>query len=891
MSLAAGTRLGPYEIQSAIGAGGMGEVFKARDTRLDRLVAIKLLPARFTADAGRLARFSNEARAASALSHPNIITIHEVGDADGLPFIVMEFVEGETLRDAVRRGPLPIRRLLDIGAQVAEGLAKAHAAGIVHRDLKPENVMVTADGFAKILDFGLAKLQPSTADLVSGGGADEETQLPRPTADGVVLGTVGYMSPEQASGRTVDFRTDQFSLGSILYEMATGRQAFHGSSAVETLHAIIADEPKPLADLSPALPAPARWVVERCLAKDPGQRYASTLDLAHELRGLREHLSEASDTRAFERPRPSRRFRLWHAIVVAVTVAIVVLAGPAVSEYVAERLHRLPIPSEKRIAVLPIHNPGGNAEDRATCDGLLDYVVARLGSLERYQRAVAVVPATEVRQSGVASATDARRRVGATLAVEMSVQRSGMRTVMAISLVDTARRRQLRAATRQFDAQQTALLDQAVDAVVAMLDLELGDAERSALRAGSTTVARASALYAQGVGLTPYQQARNALDRADQQQGFEQAIALFNRALELDSRFALAHAGLGDAHLGLYRLLKRPEDAQLAEAHCRRAIELDDLLPRAWLTLGSLHTLLGKTDEALDELSRAAARNPRDGRVHNQIAYLYQRLNRIPEAEDTYRKALALAGDSWVIQGYYGAFLVRRSKYVEAEKAFQAALALAPDNPGIWSNLGGVYVFQGRHAEAKAALEKAVAIRPTANALSNLGTILFGEGQREEAVRRFDEATKVSPRDYRLWHNLASTCIWVPAESARAGEAFRKAADLAEEERRLDPANGLLLAQLADCRARLGEASAARRLLPEALRVASEDAQVAETVAGVYEDLGDRDQALQALGRALRLGYSTETIERSPTFERLRADPRYKALKHSQAAQPAQGKR
>jgi hypothetical protein len=269
--------IGPFEVVSLLGSGGMGDVYRGRDTRLGREVALKVLPAHLADDKEGLVRFAHEARAASALNHPNIVTIYDIGKTDGAPFLAMEFITGRTVRELLKDGPLPLRRLLDVAAQLTDGLASAHGAGIVHRDLKPENLMLSFDGFLKILDFGIAKLSPS----VAGGEA-----APALTSTGLVIGTPGYMSPEQASGRAVDFRSDQFTVGLLLYEMATGRRAFERPTPVETLTAIIRDEPEPLAVVAPRLAAPVRWVIERCLAKDPEERYASTRDLAREWKQL-----------------------------------------------------------------------------------------------------------------------------------------------------------------------------------------------------------------------------------------------------------------------------------------------------------------------------------------------------------------------------------------------------------------------------------------------------------------------------------------------------------------------------------------------------------------------------------------------------------------------------
>ncbi len=302
MPLTAGTRLGPYEILAPLGAGGMGEVYRARDPRLARELAIKVLPASFSSDADRLRRFEQEARSASALSHPNILTIHDIGSADGTIYIAMELVEGKTLRELVAAEPLSTKKLLDLAVQIADGLAKAHSAGIVHRDLKPENLMVSKDGYVKILDFGLAKLTESVAYDASA----LPTAIASPTEPGTVMGTAGYMSPEQASGQLVDFRSDQFVFGSILYEMATGKRAFQRKTGAETLVAIIREEPEPLAQAAPKAPPPVRWIVDRCLAKDPEERYASTKDLARDLASVRDHLSETSASAGITPLEPAR---------------------------------------------------------------------------------------------------------------------------------------------------------------------------------------------------------------------------------------------------------------------------------------------------------------------------------------------------------------------------------------------------------------------------------------------------------------------------------------------------------------------------------------------------------------------------------------------------------
>jgi len=290
-----GQTLSHYQIISKIGAGGMGEVYLAQDTKLDRKVALKIFPADLAANQDRMRRFVQEAKAAAALNHPNIATIHEIGESDGTNFIAMEFIDGVTLREKIHQERTELRLLLRFLQHAAEGLAKAHAAGIVHRDLKPDNIMVTRDGHAKILDFGLAKLIEQQS-LPGGDSAEAATAvMPQHSSPGVIMGTVGYMSPEQAQGKTneIDQRSDIFSFGCLLFEAATGKKPFEGESVIKSLHMVVYEPAPPVAELNPSAPADLQRIVRRCLAKDPDERYQSIKEVAIELKELRRELPGA----------------------------------------------------------------------------------------------------------------------------------------------------------------------------------------------------------------------------------------------------------------------------------------------------------------------------------------------------------------------------------------------------------------------------------------------------------------------------------------------------------------------------------------------------------------------------------------------------------------------
>ena len=318
MFLAAGFRLGPYEIRSSLGSGGMGEVYRARDSRLDRDVAIKILPAHLAADPAAVSRFEQEGRAVAALSHPNILAIHDVGHQDGVAYVVTELLDGETLRDRLAAGRLPLRKAIDYAMHIAQGLAAAHGKGITHRDIKPENLFVTADS-VKILDFGLAKVQTPAADVTRTSNL--------PTDPGTVLGTAGYLSPEQAQGKSVDQRSDIFSLGAVLYEMATGLRAFKGDSAIDSLHKVIHSEPAPIDTAAPDAPAELRWVLSKCLAKDPDERYQSTRDLVVDLKNVMRALDSSPRMTPVVSPAPRGSSGFPVAAVVATVLVVAAVAG------------------------------------------------------------------------------------------------------------------------------------------------------------------------------------------------------------------------------------------------------------------------------------------------------------------------------------------------------------------------------------------------------------------------------------------------------------------------------------------------------------------------------------------------------------------------------------
>ena len=560
MPLSPGTKLGQYEIVEAISTGGMEEVYRARDTKLDRDVAIKVIRQELASDPERLKRFEQEARAASALNHPNIITIHNIREHRGTPYIVIEFVEGQTLREILSEGPLPTKRPLQLATQMADGLAKAHAARIVHRDLKPANIMVTTDGFVKILDFGVAKLIPEPAEVSS-----ERTTVSRRTGEGSIVDTVPYMSPEQAAGRPVGYRSNQFAFGSLLYEMATGNVAFKRDTVPHTQVAIIEDEPEPIKKLNDEIPTQLSAIVERCLAKDPEKRYESTAELATELKNVPE------TSHAWR----ARRWVLWATAALLATF-LVWAFGPnlvRLSKRVLPSTTRAPIES---IAVLPLHNLSDDPEQEYFADGLTEALITDLAKI----RALKMISRTSaMRYKGTDKPlSEIAQELNVDAVIEGSALRVGDRVRITAQLIDVETDQALWAETYERDFQDLLVLQSEVARAVAReVRVKLTPEEREGLTRRRQVDPKAHEAYLKG----RYYWNKRTIN------AFEQSIEFFDQAIQVDSSYAVANAGLADSYnmLGAFRARPPIEAFSKSKALALKALEIDETIAEAHASL------------------------------------------------------------------------------------------------------------------------------------------------------------------------------------------------------------------------------------------------------------------------------------------------------------------
>ncbi len=851
-----GTTVGRFAVRVRLGAGGMGEVYRADDTKLKRSVALKRMAPHLRADARYRQRFLKEAERASRLSDQHIAGLYDVLEEDGEVFLVMEYVEGETLRQRFQR-PLSVEEFLAIAAQCGEALVAAHARGLVHRDLKPENIMLTPAGQVKVLDFGVAKRLPRPDETAA-------TETFEPTTAGGLSGTPAYMAPETLLEKEADGRADIFSLGVVFYEALTGRHPFLAASFVATSDRILREPPAPLLALNPRAPAELERIVAKMLAKRPEERYQTAADLLVDLRAL-ERGAPLPGLRAVS-TRGRRRLLPAAALALVVLAALLV---PAVRERLLCAAGRCPVPAEKRLVVLPFINIGDDPANQVFCAGLTFTLSSKLAQLEQFHGSLLVVSASEVVDKDVHTAEEARKEFGVNLVLTGSVQRAGERVLLTASLVDARTRKTLRSLI--FDAQaddSAALQDGVARRVAELLELELQPQAESVLALGGTTVPGAYELYLQGWGY---------LQNYDKPENLESAVSLFQQALLLDPNFALAHARLGDAYLKLYGVTRERQWVESARRACQRALELERNLPAGHNCLGAFYGRTGESEKAVEEFQRALQSQPTSDEAYRGLASAYERLGRTTEAEKTYRRAIDLRPDYWVGHVWLGNFYIRQARYDDAARLYRQAAAVDPANVQAQRNLGGVYIMLGRYEEAIAALQTANDIKPTSEVYSNLGLAYFYQRRYREAVEAFEEAARRGRLDYRVAGNLARAYHWA-GERAKADETYAQAVNLAHAQLEVNPEDADVHILLAHYQAMRGRRREALDHLQQALRRRPDEPEFLFLAALVHNQLGQRAQALDFLEKAAAQGYSLAEIRAAPELDTLRGDARFRAL-------------
>jgi serine/threonine protein kinase/tetratricopeptide (TPR) repeat protein len=684
MPLPTGKRLGPYEILTPLGAGGMGEVYRARDSRLHRDVAIKVLPEHLAKDPQALARFEREVRAVAALSHPNILAIYDVGSDQGVNYAVTELLEGETIRSRLARGAIQCRKAIEIGVSIAEGLSAAHSKGILHRDLKPENIFLTANGHVKILDFGLAQWRPTNS-------SQNQTSAPTKTEPGTVMGTVGYMSPEQVRGGVADASSDIFSLGCVLYEIIAGRRAFARETAAQTMTAILEHHPPPLAESGKRIPPELDRIIARCLEKNSGERIQSARDLSYAFKDL---LSAAEALPSAPR---TRRFRHGPAVLVAAAFVVIVIAAG----FYRLNWRDQPIGS---LAVLPFVNAGGNPEMEYLGDGITESLINSLSQVPN----LAVMSRNSVfNTKGRQNAQAAGQLLRVQAVLTGRVVQHGDNLSISAELIEVRNNRHLWG--EQFNRRL-------VDILAVQEEISTEISEKLRFKLTGEEKKRLTKRYTQNTAAYQfYLKGRFYLNKKTPQ-GFDKAIEYFQRAVEADPNYAPAYSGLADSYniLGSYSYALVPPKEAWAKAKeaAEKAIRIDE-------TLAAAHTSL----------------------AYGTFLYEWDWL----KSEREFKHALELDSGSSFAFHWYSHYLVTMGRNKEALKAGQRALELDPLDLPINAHQGWYYLFVPPYHLAIEPLQKTIEM-DSSFALAHwyLGLAYEQQGTFKDAIAEFEKAVSLT---------------------------------------------------------------------------------------------------------------------------------------------------
>jgi eukaryotic-like serine/threonine-protein kinase len=760
-----GRTLAHYRITAAIGAGGMGEVYRATDTKLGRDVALKVLPAEVASDPERLERFQREAKALAALDHPGIVGVYSVEEASGVHFLTMQLVEGQGLDRLIPTEGLPIARTLDIAKALAQALCAAHEKGIVHRDLKPANVMVTADGRVKVLDFGLAK----RAAPGDGAPADSEQSTEMRTREGMVMGTMPYMSPEQLQGRALDYRTDIFSFGIMLYEMVSGRRPFAGRSTAELASAILRDTPPALATLRAGMPAELMQIITRCLEKDPGARYQSMRDV-HGALLAQPAGGSGRETAAGHEPGPrSHALKIAGGVAILLGVAAYLVArsgvmGPASREQ--EAATRPPV--IRSIAVLPLDNYSGDPSQEYFAEGMTDELTADLASISQL-RVISRGSAMQFKGAHRPPTPEIARVLDVDAVVEGSVLRAGDKVRITAQLIDARTDRHLWAKSFERSSRDVlALQDELASAIAREIHVQLTPAELSRLARAPTVNPEAYDAYLKG---------RYFFNRPSDE-NLQKAIARFEDAISLHASLASAHSGLSDAYLWAgYNegFLTASEARPKAKIAAEKAIELDDKSAEAHTSLAVFKMFYeydwagceiefrrafalnpnyafahdqfslglafqGRLEESIAESKRAAELDPLDPQVPIDAIFALTWQRKFQAAKEQARRSADLDPTFFFPFWAYGWVDIQAGKVKDAIPQFQKAKAMgSPAFVSAW--LAYAYGASGDRARALAELEdlKKLSLHGSVTAF-NLALVSLGLGDRARAVSYLEQA-------------------------------------------------------------------------------------------------------------------------------------------------------
>jgi serine/threonine protein kinase/tetratricopeptide (TPR) repeat protein len=856
--LAPGTMLGSrYRIEAEAGEGGMGKVYRATDLDLHRTVALKVVRPDLTGTRESFDQLAHEIAIASQISHKNVLRIHDLGEASGLRFISMAWAEGEDLGHLIKRtGPLPEDRIVELAIQIGEGLEAAHEQGICHRDLKPSNILLNSAGQACIADFGLAQSVYSEPFATR-----TRTTLPSDSVSASSMGTPRYMSPEQVDGADIDHRTDIYSLGLILYEMATGRIPFKDESILQTMTERLTSTPASPRLLNPALSEKLAHIILRCLQREPSQRYATVQELLADLRQA--PVTPAPPVPLLAPPPPARN-RRWMAVA---AIAAVVGMGAVLWSISQRKPANEPPRNGKFVAVLPFRSVGADPNLKYRAEGIAEVISARLSSLSSiHPVSSAALDKTSLAQSP----ENIAHQVGANLLVRGTVQQEGDRIKVDANIYNTEKHAVVWSQTyNDLTADLFALEDRISEETVAALKVNPTREDRERQTSAPTQNLAAYDLYLKG---------RDFLKNRGNEVSVRSALNLFEQARQQDDSFALAWTGVADASLALYRVTNNRLDIARALSAAEEARRRNDLLPEVHLALGSAYTQTGRNAEAVNEIRRALQLSPNSDDGYIRLGRAYRATGKTAESLAAFKKAVELNPFYWYNHNQLGSGYYHAGRLKEALAEFKEQVTENPTDEGGNLNIGSVYLELGDWNKAISFLTKAIEIHPSVQAYSNLGVAYFHLGRFNDAIPMYEKALELAPAQADVVQNLADAYSR-GGQQAKAAQAYERAIALLWERLSINPADAHALGALAYCYAGEKNLERARTLILKARKIDPADSDLMYREAAIYALQDNIPQALAVLKTALENGYPFEPCLTDPDLEKVRSNPGFNQLK------------
>lgn len=857
--LEAGDELGHrYRIESMLGQGGMGRVYKAYDTELDRQVALKVLQPELASDSNAMQRFKQELLLASRISHKNILRIHDLGEAENIKFISMAFVDGQDLHHLLRGGKLSIERAENIGQQLCEALDAAHSEGIIHRDLKPQNVLMGAGDHVYVSDFGLAKsLASSSAGM---------------TRTGQYLGTPRYMAPEQVETGQVDKRTDLYALGLILFEMVTGEDAFKGDSTLQIMYRRVKEKPPNPKQINPEVPEYLSRIILRCLERDPASRYQQANEILADLRAARVTPAAKGLHGNLKNIAPRWWMVAAGAIILAALVSIPSVrhifrsnrpASPAPS--IAALPGVPPLASGRFIAVLPLQVMGDPHQIGYLAEGIREALSAKLFQLND----VHITPADQASKANqnkplpeIASA------LGANLLVQGMLQSSGDQIRVIVKLEDVADGKLL--LSKEFNGAASnlfAIEDQIYNQLVSGLDVNPTGDEIARASARPTYNLAAYDLYLRG---------QNDL-KGHQAKDIQSALDYFSQAVAKDPSFALAYSGVAEASLRMYGIKKDSFWTDKALGAAEQAKTLNDKLPEVHFALGSTYSATGKYSEAVTELKRATTLAPNSDEAYLRLGDAYLQSGNAQAAMQAFQKAIQLNPYFWDNQDELGNAYFQQGDYTKALEAFHQITVLAPDIDVGYENIGNVYLQEGKYKDCIPYYQRALQIEPYWTTYSNLGTAYFFLKQYTDSATAYEKAVALNPNDSGVVVNLADAYRWADQQD-KAKQTYQQAISLGYKELQTNPQSSSTMVQIALSYAKIGDAQQADRFIGRARASAKNNVDYIYDQAEIEAILNRQDAALKALREAFEKHYPVDYASGDQELENLQKNPQFAAL-------------